>query len=203
MNSSPFDYPQEISHLLDQVEEDLTDDNEIALGEIQLEVRSKMLGVGMLVKEMSTRREGLKTLKKEVDGRIKTLDSNEKRLKQWIWKQAKDMEIIKKDAKGEWKGEKIQSNQITISWRKSKGVKTHEDNPEFKKLPDNFPELFHFKVKPLSKDGGLALNQLVQAGMLQIESSELSKSSAKEALVNKVGIAGLELEHRINPQIKV
>lgn len=203
---SPFDYPAEIVPFIEQVEEvdqEITDQNEIALGEIQMEVRDKMLGVGMWTKELTMRRDGLKELKKEVTARIGILENKMQRLKQWIWKQAKDMEFIKKDEKGEWSGKKIESNQITIGWRKSKGIKENPDHPAHSKIRENFPQLFHFKVKPLGKDGGIALYQLQTAGLIEIESCELSRSTVKQTLENSLPIAGLELENRINPQIKV
>jgi len=200
---SLFDYPAEIVPIFQEMDEDLTDEKEIGLGELELDSREKMLSVGMFIREMVMRHDGLKSLKKEVDGRMKVLDNNVKRLKQWIWKEARGMEIIKQDGKGEWTGKKIESNQITIGWRKSKAMKELVDTPAYAELPNNFPQLFHFKVKPLSKDGGEALKQLQKAGLLEIESWELSKTTAKAALQKGLPIAGLKIENKINPQIKV
>jgi len=205
MNRSTFDIHDEVLRLRREVEEggeDMTDQQEIKLGELQVEQRTKMLSTGMWARDIKLHIEKLKQVKKEISERLKVAENTEKRLKDWVFKQAVLAKIVKGDENIGWKGEKVESEQIQISWRRSEQVMEYPQHREHPNLLKNFPHLFRFTVKPANIEGGRELMDLISLGLVEEVSHELSKSTAKKQLQGKIGIAGLGLVKRINPQIK-
>jgi len=193
-----------ILRLVEYNDGEMTDEIELKLSELRLEAREKILSVCGWFKRLDMEIEGVKLHKKEVSERLSALENLKERLRRWIFKGAKLANIVRGDTKNGWEGDKIENAQIRLSWRRSEGVKLDESAHGFTELHKNFPEFFDFKIRVKDREAGLMLMDLIESGMFQIQETDIRKSIAEEHLKKQgaLPISGIEIEKRINPQIK-
>ncbi len=206
LKRSFFDIHQQLIALMGEIEQadgEMTDQQEIALSELQIEVHEKVLGVAAWFKNLQMEEASAELLYKEVKESLAKNRAMQERLKNWIFKAALASGFITGNSKDGWEGRKMANGQITLSWRRSEGVVEKPDAQGYSDLPNNFPSIFRHTIT-CTEAGGRMLMDMVEAGDVTIKESELSKTMAGELLekMGGVGISGISIEKRINPTIK-
>lgn len=193
---------KEIEEILQEVElndGEMTDQQEIALSELEMEQQDKLIGVGCWVKRLDMELAGVKEHKKQVDARIKTLDGLKERLKSWIWKGAQIAGLVTGDEQKGYKGTKFENHMVKVSWRRSKQVIEEEHKRE--ELIKTYPRIYDFELRPVTPEGGAMLVDMIEAGLIEVKNVRFSKSRAEEEF-KKMPINGIRIKQKINPQIK-
>lgn len=204
-NGTLLDIAEEIlplRRLVDASEGEMDDATEIALSELEIEANRKLLSVAAWIKTLDMEIEGVTKFRDEVAERVRKLKALKERLKFWIFKGARSCGIVTGDEQHGFAGEKVSSNQLQITWRRSKAVVEDEKDPGFEEMKLNFPHLYDYKIR-VTEQGGHMLMDLIKEGLIEVKEQSYRASEAAEALKKKgVGIAGVKTVHRINPQIK-
>jgi len=141
---------------------------------------------------------GVEKHKKDVSERLEVMKNAKERLKSWIWKGAQLAGLVTGDNQHGFKGEKFENHIIKVSWRKSK--QCLEDESKREQLLANYPDIYDYEIR-CTREGGLMLNDLILAGMIEIKNVRFSRSRAEEQF-KKMPIDGITIKHKINPQIK-
>ncbi len=187
---------------IDMNEGEMSDEIEIKLGELVMEERDKLLNVGKWVKKIDMELAGLKEYKKEVSDRYSKLGNLRERFRVWLFKCAKLAGYVKGNEKDGWVGEKIECDQVKISWRRSEVTEVDERDELLSSTMKSHAELWDFKIR-VSADGGRMLNDMVETGEIEILERYFRASEAKKLLAgSEVLLSGVRLVKHINPQIK-
>jgi hypothetical protein len=182
---------------------EMNDEMEIQLSELHLEAREKVVGVCAWFKKLDMEIAGIKLHLDEVRERKEKVENLKERLRRWIFKASKMADIIRGNETDGWEGDKIETAQIKLSWRRSEATHLDEAAPEFADVVKNFPHLFDFKIRPKDEDGARVLCELIEAGVLEAKGAEFRIEEAKDYMKRTgLKINGVKTEKRINPQIK-
>lgn len=190
---------------IEEADGEMSDAQEITLSKLELEEREKILAVGSWVKNIQIEIEAKKSLKKELTESIKKADNLLTRLKQWIFKAARLTGHLTGNSRDGYAGQPIKSSTLSVSWRRSEGLDFDPETASSNQMEIVCPHLFHYTIDAPTPEGAKALLALEASGMIAIKKRELSKTMTKEQLKSnpEIGISGVRLVKRINPQIKV
>ena len=198
-----FDMAAEVANIENEIADnggEITPEIEIRLHELQIEEQTKLISVAGWVKRLQMEYESVKEHKKEISERMEKLDSLVESLKIWLWKGAQVAGVVKGNSKDGWTGEKISSPQLTLSWRRSEGIKEDVSAPGYEEMMQAHLDLYHLEID-VDAVGASIMKQLVESGAVTIKKATLSKTKA-EAAIKNCALVGISQEKRINPQIK-